>query len=80
MLLNVVFVGLDDEAPAFTSFWVVGESSQTLAIVRDRALIVQSYLSCVYFGRSAASPNAKNATSCGGKPHSTKNWHDPTPT
>jgi hypothetical protein len=34
---------------------------------------------CVYFGRSAAAPNAKNATSCGGKLHSTKNWHDPTP-
>jgi hypothetical protein len=36
-------------------------------------------LSCVYFDRSAASPNAKNATGCGGKPQSTKNWHSPNP-
>ena len=79
MLLNVAFVGFHDEAPAFTSFWIVGESSQTFAIVRDRALIVQSYLSCVYFGRSAAAPSAKNATSRGGKPHRTENWHGRNP-
>jgi len=79
ILLNAAFVGFHDEAPAFTSLWVVGESSQTFAIVRDRALIVQSYLSCVYFDRSAAAPNAKNATGCGGKPQSTKNWHSPNP-
>jgi hypothetical protein len=35
-------------------------------------------LSCVYFGRSAAAPNAKNASNCC-KPHSTKNWHGPNP-
>ena len=80
ILLNAAFIGFHDEALGFTSFWVVGESSQTFAIVRDRALIVQSYLSRVYFGRSAAAPHAKNANSRGGKPHCTKNWHDPTPT
>jgi hypothetical protein len=73
ILLNAAFVGFHDEALGFTSFWVVGETSQTFAIVRDRALIVQSYLSCVYFGCSAAAPNAQNASNCGGKPHGTKN-------
>ena len=77
ILLNAAFVGFHDEALGFTSFWVVGETNQTFAIVRDRALIVQSYLSCVYF--ASAAPNAQNASNCGGKPHSTKNWHGPNP-
>ena len=75
MLLNAAFVGFNDEASAVTSFWVVWESSQTFAIVRDRTLIVQCYLFYVYFGRSTTASNAKKATSCGSKPHSTKKSH-----